>query len=127
MGTGCEQVTRIYTDSTDVVVGVWSDGRIGTFLGLRSGQSGYGGTAFGTQGISEVGPYEGYEPLVKHIITFFDTGEPPVAPEETLEIYAFMAAADKSKSQNGAVVNMQQLLAKARASIDRSGWSSGAE
>ena len=36
MGTGCERVTRVQTDSTELVVGVWKDGRIGTFRGRRS-------------------------------------------------------------------------------------------
>ncbi len=31
MGTGCESVTRIHTAGTDMAVGVWKDGRIGTF------------------------------------------------------------------------------------------------
>ncbi len=127
MGTGCEQVTRIYTDSTDVTVGVWSDGRVGVFMGLRSGKTGYGGTAFGTQGISEVGPYQGYEALVVHIIEFFTTGVPPVEPEETLEIYAFMAAADESKNRNGAAVSLKQMLSSARASVDRNMWKSEPE
>jgi len=50
MGTGCRSVRRIKTDATDMVVGVWRDGRIGTFRDAR-GIKGYG-TAYiyGTQG-----------------------------------------------------------------------------
>src|SRR3954468_15814160 len=33
MGTGCKQVVRIHTNDTDVVVGTWKDGRVGTFRG----------------------------------------------------------------------------------------------
>lgn len=106
MGTGCKSVSRVHTDDTDVVVGVWEDGRIGTFRGTRSGKSGYGGFAFGENGNSEIGPYEGYEPLLKEIIAFFETGTPPVSPEETLEIVRFLEAAEESKRQNGAAVNM---------------------
>ena len=47
MGTGCESVTRVHTEGTDVVVGKWKDGRIGTFRGLRVGKHDYGGTVFG--------------------------------------------------------------------------------
>ena len=35
MGTGCETVTRIQTKDTDLVSGVWKDGRVGTYRGIR--------------------------------------------------------------------------------------------
>lgn len=38
MGTGCETVQRIKTARGDMVVGVWEDGRIGTFRDLRRRQ-----------------------------------------------------------------------------------------
>lgn len=121
MGTGCETVTRTKTDGTDVVVGRWEDGRLGTFRGLRDGASDYGGTAFGTEDIAELGPYEGYEPLVRHILEFFVTGEPPVDKEETLEIFAFMEAADESKRLGGQPVSIQSVLSRARANARMSG------
>ena len=37
----------------------------------------------------------------------------PVTPAETLEIYAFMEAADESKRQNGAEVKLADVMAKA--------------
>ncbi len=37
MGPGCETVSRVQTEGTDVVTGVWSDGRVATFLGIRDG------------------------------------------------------------------------------------------
>lgn len=115
MGTGCRSVIRVHTPGADVVVGVWKDGRLGTFRGTRQGKSGYGGTAFGTQGIASIGPYGGAEPLVARIVKFFRTGVAPVPPEETLEIYAFMEAADESKRRGGAEVELAEVLAKARA------------
>ncbi|MBS0264288.1 MAG: Gfo/Idh/MocA family oxidoreductase [Planctomycetes bacterium] len=117
MGTGCESVTRINTPSIDVVAGVWKGGRVGTFRGVRSpdgGQAGYGGTAFGTKGVEQIGTYGGYAPLVFEIVKFFRTGKVPVAEEETLEIYAFMEAADESKRQGGKPVTLASVLAKAR-------------
>jgi len=42
-----------------------------------------------------------YGPLVREIVRFFKTGTPPVAPEETLEIIAFMDAAQRSKAAGG--------------------------
>lgn len=114
MGTGCETVRRVQTEGTEIVVGQWDDGRLGIFRGIREGEGGYGGTAFGAEGITQVGPYEGYKPLLDEIVDFFRTGEVPVSKEETLEIFAFMTAADKSKEQGGAPVAVREVLEEAR-------------
>ena len=114
MGKGCKEVIRINTEGTDIVVGTWVDGRLGTFRGTRTGQHEYGGTAFGEKGVARVGPYSGYEALLREITRFFDTGIPPVTEEETLEIYAFMEAADESKRKGGIPVSLAATLDKAR-------------
>lgn len=114
MGSGCTWVSRVSTEGTDIVTGVWTDGRIGTFRGTRTGQHEYGGTVFGEKGVVRVGPYSGYEALLKEIVRFFKTGIPPVTEEETLSVYAFMEAADESKRKGGARVELQQILDKAR-------------
>lgn len=110
MGTGCETVTRISTPQTEVVTGTWSGGRVGTFRGLVSGKSGYGGVAYGETGISPLGPYAGYDPLLISIVKFFKTGEPPVTAEETIELYAFMEAADESKKQGGTPISIADTI-----------------
>ena len=99
MGAGCESVVRTSTRDFEQVTGVWSGGRIGTFRGIRAGGSGYGGTAFGSKSIASLGEYGGYRPLVLEIVKFFRTGQPPVSAEETIDLYAFMEAADESKRQ----------------------------
>lgn len=114
MGTGCESVSRTSTKDFDFVAGTWSKGRIGTFRGIRSGGGGYGGTAFGTKGVSEIGKFDGYQPLAVEIGKFFQTKVVPVSEQETLEIYAFMEAADESKRQGGQPVTLASVLAKAR-------------
>ncbi len=108
MDTGCQTVTRVHTPDTDVVVGVWEGNRIGTFRGLRVGKTGYGGYAFGENGITTLGDYNGYDPLLKEIIKFFQTGISPVMPEETLEIFTFMEAADESKRRGGLLVSLAE-------------------
>jgi len=113
MGTGCTSVTRVHTKGTDYVTGTWKDGRIGTFRGIRDGQSGYGALVFGSKGIAPSGGYGGYEPLVVEICKFFRSGKPPVSAEETLEIFAFMEAADESKRRGGAPVTLESVLKKA--------------
>lgn len=119
MGVGCTHVTRTHTDQTDLVVGTWEGGRVGVFRGIRGGKGGYGGTAFGSKGIVEIGPYGGYQPLVEEIVKFFRSGKPPVSKEETLQIYAFMAAADVSKERGGVPVSIKEVMEKAQAEAEK--------
>ena len=114
MGTGCQQVTRAHSDDFELVTGVWEGGRMGTFRGIRSGKSGYGGTAFGEKGIAEAGGFDGYRPLVVAIADFFATGEPPVEPAETIELFAFMEAADESVRRGGSPVTIAEMMEKAQ-------------
>jgi predicted dehydrogenase len=114
MGKGCREVTRTGTEQTDVVVGIWDDGRIGSFRGTRTGQHEYGGTVFGENGIQRIGPYSGYSALLKQIIHFFKTGISPVPAEETLELYAFMEAAHESKRREGSPVSPATVLENAK-------------
>ena len=114
MGTGCVSVTRTFSEKSDGVTGLWNDGRIGTFRGIRDGKSDYGGQVFGEKGISVLGTYAGYDPLLVKIIEFFKTGIPPVTAEETLEIFTFMAAADESKHKGGIPVKTAEVFDKAK-------------
>ena len=114
MGSGCEKISRVYTEKTDIVVGSWKDGRIGTFRGMRWGKPDFGGTVFGEKANSVFGKWEGYKPLLIEIIKFFQTGIAPVTEQETLEIYAFMEAADESKRKGGREVSIDATLQRAR-------------
>ncbi|TKT86559.1 Gfo/Idh/MocA family protein [Dyadobacter frigoris] len=106
MGPGCRRVSRTYQEGTDLVVGVWDDGRIGTLRGIRAGAANIAGTAFGEKGIALLGPFTSYEPLVGEIISFFDSGKSPVSPAQTLEIFRFIQAADRSKNKGGKAVSL---------------------
>jgi predicted dehydrogenase len=110
MGTGCESVSHTSTDDYELAVGRWSDGRIGTFRGMRSGEEDYGGTAFGEKAITAIGPYGGYKPLVIQIAEFFRTGNPPVDAAETIQVYAFMQAAFQSKSEGGVPTSIADVM-----------------
>jgi hypothetical protein len=116
MGAGCESVVRVHTAGTDMAVGTWKGGRVGTFRGIRDGKSGYGAMVFGKNGIAPASGAGGYEPLVKEIVKFAKSGKAPVSAEDTLEIFAFMEAADESKRQGGVPVTTASVMAKARAS-----------
>jgi hypothetical protein len=107
MGTGCDTVQRSTTpDGKIEVLGTWSDGRKGVFRESK----GFHGLARGEKGEAAIGSFDGYAPLVTEIIKFFQTGVAPVKPEETLEIFAFMEAADESKAKNGAPVKISDVL-----------------
>ncbi len=130
MGPGCVSVTRASTDLADVVTGTWKDGRVGTYRGIRKGALKYSATVFGTKGVAPAGiygyaapvkgvvppgRYMGYEATAIEIAKFFKTKKPPVSAEETIELFAFMEAAEESKRQKGAPVKLETVLAKAKA------------
>lgn len=117
MGKGCKMVSMISTVETDVVTGVWKEDRIATFRGIRTGKNGYGGTIFGEKEIKPLGSYDGYNPLLKEIIGFFETGITPVEPIETLEILAFMEAANESKMRGGLSVSVEEIMERANKEI----------
>jgi len=111
MGTGCESVSRTTSPDADVIVGRWKDGRIGTVRAIRP-YSDYGAVVFRPNNTSVVShptsaEAADYHPLVRQIARFFETGKPPVPNEETLEIYAFMDAALRSKEQGGKPVPLR--------------------
>jgi hypothetical protein len=99
LGPGADSVARTHTDSTDVVVGRWKDGRIGTFRGTRSGRHEYGGTAYGTTANVQLGPYDGYRPLLVEIVRFFRTRK-----RESIEVEHHVAGIDRDSRIGGVVV-----------------------
>lgn len=110
MGSGCEQVQRRFTEDYDYLIGVWGDGRIGTFRGLRKGKAGYGGTVFGEKGYITIGSFEGYEPMAMAIVRFFESKSPPVTLRETLEIIAFILDAEESKAKGGVPIRIRPIV-----------------
>ena len=113
LGTGCERVVRTHTPDTDVVTGVWRDGRVGTLIGIRHAAAPYRVTLFGTRAVVDQKPGGDYAPLIREVMRFFQTGVVPVPPEETLELFAFMEAADESKRRGGAPVTLDEVFAAA--------------
>ena len=115
LGRGCESVVRTHTADTVVIAGTWSDGRTGTLLALRTTPLPHKVTVFGTKAVAEQKPGgDSYAPLVREIMRFFQTGIAPVTPEETLEIFAFMEAADESKRRGGSPVKLSDVIGTAR-------------
>jgi hypothetical protein len=104
LGTGCEEVTRVTSPNADLVSCRWKDGRIGTMRALRP-YSDYGVIVFHADAKGQKGefsaPQSSYTPLMREIVKFFETGVPPVPNDETLELFAFMDAAQRSKEAGG--------------------------
>jgi hypothetical protein len=102
MGTGCVSVSMTSNGDYDLAVGVWKDGRIGSVKGLRKGKQDYGVLVYGEQAVTHLSVREvSYVALVRQIMDFFRTGTSPVPPDETLEIMAFMEAAERSRLNGG--------------------------
>lgn len=108
MGTGCDEVTRTFSADAEVVTGRWKDGRVGS-IRLHRPYSAFGAAAFAPKEIRTSGKelYSGYRNLVRAIIRFFETGVAPVAEAETLEMFAFMDAAQRSRLAGGAPVKLR--------------------
>lgn len=113
MGTGCQTVIRV---APEKVVGQWANGREGTYESSKThgGKAAYGADVEGSKGKGGYTGYGGYRPMLVEIVKFFQTGKPPVAAEETIELFAFMEAADESKRQGGKPVTIESVMAKAR-------------
>lgn len=116
MGTGCKSVKRGTTaDGKIEVTGTWEGGRTGIFREENGmDRKGYGGKAIGEKGEAAVGAYDSYDALLVEVLKMFRTGKVPVSAEETIELYAFMEAADESKRRDGAEVTLAEVLEKAR-------------
>lgn len=113
MGQGCTRVRRVRTSKYDYAIGEWEDGKIGTFCGIAQGEKGYGGQAFGTTKLTDLGQWEGYEAMIDVVLQYFRTKEASVDPSETLEIYAFMEAAKVSSERNEEWVTLKSVLGEA--------------
>ena len=112
MGPGCKSVQRGITAAGGIeVIGDWGRGRTGVFREDK----GFRGLAKGSKGEMPVGSWDGYVPLVDQITKFFRTGVAPVKPEETIEIFAFMDAADESKRLGGTPVKISDIVKAAKA------------
>ena len=108
-GPGCMEVSRMSSADADVITGRWRDGRLGTVHTQRP-YGEYGGVVFLRDKTLLAKPDIpiDYVPLVREIVKFMQTKAPPVANEETLEIFEFMDAAQRSLEQGGGAVRLRR-------------------
>ena len=109
LGPGCEEVCAVRTDGADHVTGRWDDGRLGTVRSIRSGSAGYGFTAFTEKRTmtSSIDASNNYRNLLREIMAMLDSGTPPLAIEETIEIISFIEAAYRSSQNGGAPTRLE--------------------
>jgi len=110
LGTGCDEVTRVESADASVVACRWKDGRIGTMRALRP-YSDYGAVLFrktDKNQTSETRPIRATTgELDRDLVKFFTSRIPPVPNEETLELIAFLDAAQRSKEDGGRPVRLR--------------------
>jgi GFO/IDH/MocA oxidoreductase family protein len=110
MGCGCREVVVQRTDTADVVTGVWDDGRAGTMYAYDFPDDAkcndFGCTVFAEGGVEQgvsVGTPPAYALMLQKVMAFFQTREAPINPQETVEITAFLEAANQSRETGEAV------------------------
>ncbi|MCK5844700.1 MAG: hypothetical protein KAG97_08345, partial [Victivallales bacterium] len=111
MGAGCVELKVNLSENLDVTIAKWSDGRVATLRGSRFGG---GGNNFGCTVTTEQAvefslakhdpPY--YACLLKKMVPFFQSGDTPIAIEESLETIAFIDAMNESRENGGSVVKL---------------------
>lgn len=101
LGTGCISVTSTRNDDHDLVVAEWNDGQIVTLRGNRKGNNQFGALVHrekATQFVDVYGnPKPYYASLLEKVMGMFNGGEPPIDPEESIEVIRFIEAANESR------------------------------
>jgi predicted dehydrogenase len=126
MGPGVETVTAVSTPITESYTLTYADGRVATYRGIKQGAIKWSATVFGDKGVSTSGiyghgvpvkgivptndKYSGYEGFARAMGPFLRGGESPVPASETIEIYAVLDAAEKSKAAGGAPVKIKDVI-----------------
>lgn len=109
MGTGCQEVWGARTDGADHVTGRWEGDRLGTVRAIRTGSAGYGLTVFSEKRTvtCNIDASNNYRNLLREIMAMLDSGTPPLAIAETIEIISFIEAAYRSSQNGGAPTRLE--------------------
>ncbi len=112
MGTGCQTVWSVSNEDVDLVTGLWQDGRIGTVRGIRRGKVDFGFTIYGQKQVlrSAVSTTFIYRQLLEQIVKMFKNSQSPLPITETLEIVAFIEAANTSASNGGKSITLDKII-----------------
>jgi predicted dehydrogenase len=105
MGRGCRAVRAVRNDEVDIVVATWSDGRVATFRGLRSGEWKFGMTLHRERGVQFVDLIHNswFKQTLDLMLANLPNGKTPVEAADTLEIIRIIEAANSSRASGRAV------------------------
>lgn len=103
MGPGCRSVTAAHVDGADVVTGQWSDGRLATLRGSRSGSTAYGVVTFCEQAVlrQHISTYDSYTNCCRRMVEAFQQRQPLAPHNEIREVTRFALAALASEQAGG--------------------------
>jgi hypothetical protein len=106
MGAGCEEVSYASASHGEIVMGRWP-GRTGT-VSFGWPADGWGVDVARSKEAARTRYRIGqdYHSLLVEVVKFFETRQPPVSHNETLEILDFLDAAQRSKANGGAPVKL---------------------
>jgi virulence factor len=111
LGSGCETVSTTWSEEAEVVTGVWADGRIGTVRGNRTGATSYGFVAYCEGGVvsETVSTRFAYRNLCREIVRTFESGQPSVTHESSLDVVRFVLASLNSEQTGGQPVSLRDI------------------
>ena len=95
----------------DINIAEWQDGRVGIMHGTRFDTRDFGcvlHTSDGTRFSLALSDPPYYAVMLQKVMAFFRTGISPIPLSETLEIIAFLQAADASRAENGKKITIGQ-------------------
>jgi hypothetical protein len=108
-GPGCVEASRMKSAEEDVITARWNDGKLGT-VHLERPYGKFGAVVFlkgeKLNAMPEI--QFSYVPLVRAIVGFMQTKQPPVPNEVTLEMFAFMDAAQRSEAASGKAIALNK-------------------
>ena len=111
IGPGCLSVSRKIEDGADITTGRWKVEGYGVYYSPKKDEKVPPVKVWETQGTTEFvrdPNARTYEDLVRAVAEFFQTGKPPVKPEESIEVMEFIEAAQISHDRGGAEVRLQE-------------------
>lgn len=101
MSAGCQAVRAYGQGDSEIAVGMWEGGKVGTVRGNRANNHEYGITVHRDKGSIAVSPLAGERPFyaqfVQEVVKMFQSGVSPISAKEMLEIIRFMEAANESR------------------------------
>ena len=111
LGSGCATVSTTWSEEAEIVTGIWSDGRIGTVRGNRTGVTSYGFVAYCEDGVvsETVSTRFAYRNLCREIVKTFESKSPSVTHESNLDVVRFVLASLKSEQSSGQPVSLRDI------------------